>query len=184
MLKVESLALSGLKLLTLKAHLDERGFFVERYNQENFAALGLAFPFVQDNFSTSKPGVIRGLHYQFQPAQGKLVGVTRGKILDVAVDLRPGSSTYKKFVSVELDGQNPQLLWIPAGFAHGFCVLGNEPADVLYKVDANYNAVGENGIIWNDPEIGIPWPVTSPIISKKDQTLQTFAEYDRNPAFR
>ncbi len=163
--------LPGLKLVQLAVHGDERGFFVERYQAERFSQSGIPVTFVQDNHSRSAPGVLRGLHFQTQPAQGKLVGCVRGSIWDVAVDIRRGSPTYGRHYSVELTDMNGKLLWIPAGFAHGFCVLGEEPADVLYKVDAFYNPQSEVGVRWDDPDLKVPWPVTLPTVSARDAQL-------------
>jgi dTDP-4-dehydrorhamnose 3,5-epimerase len=168
--------LPDLLLIQLDVHGDERGFFVERYHEEKLAALGLRERFVQDNHSRSAPGVVRGLHWQTAPPMGKLVGVTRGRIWDVAVDVRPGSPTRGKHFAVELSDLGGQLLWIPPGFAHGFCVLGSEPADLLYKCTALYNPQGEHGIRWDDPDLKIPWPVSSPTLSARDRALPSFAE--------
>jgi dTDP-4-dehydrorhamnose 3,5-epimerase len=180
---VKSLSLSGLKLIELKIFQDDRGFFTERYQRDRFKEVGLPETFIQDNHSRSKPGVIRGLHYQNHPAQGKLVGVIRGKILDVVVDIRKDSETFGKWESVELSDENGLLLWIPGGFAHGFCVLGNEPADVMYKVDNPYSPKTEGGISYSDPELAIKWPVPHPIVSLKDHELQSFASYSKAPVF-
>ncbi|HXG68719.1 MAG TPA: dTDP-4-dehydrorhamnose 3,5-epimerase [Blastocatellia bacterium] len=180
-MKVTTLELNGLLLIELAVHRDGRGFFVERFHQERFAGRGLPSAFVQDNHSRSGPGVLRGLHYQHSPGQGKLVGVTRGRIWDVAVDLRPHSLTYGRHLGLELNDADGRLLWIPGGFAHGFCVLGDEPADVLYKVDAYYDAAKEGGIFWADADLAIPWPVKDPVVSAKDQRLPAFAEYRANP---
>ncbi len=174
---VTPLELSGLLLIELKIFRDERGFFVERFQQERFRERGLPSEFHQDNHSRSAPGVLRGLHYQQNPAQGKLVGVIRGWIQDIAVDLRHDSPTFGKHLSIELSDDNGRLLWIPPGFAHGFCVLGDEPADVIYKVDAPYNAAGEGGIHWADPELQIAWQVSSPLVSTRDEVLPGFASY-------
>ena len=179
----KELSLAGLKLIELKIFGDERGFFTERYQLERFAGYGLPTSFIQDNHSRSKPGVIRGLHYQHSPAQGKLVGVIRGRILDVAVDLRKDSPTYGKHEAVELSDENGRLLWIPPGFAHGFCVLGDEPADVMYKVDGAYAPKTEGGLHYADPTLKINWPIKNPIVSGKDQVLQSFADYQKNPVF-
>ena len=179
-MRIAEFNLEGLRLITLDIHGDERGFFIERFNQDRFRQAGLPYEFVQDNHSRSGAGVIRGLHYQHTPAQGKLVGVVRGRILDVVLDIRTGSPTYGQTASVELSELNGQLLWIPRGFAHGFCVLDG-PADLLYKVDAPYNPAGEGGILWNDPELAISWPVEQPIISERDQHSPTFEEYGRSP---
>ena len=180
-MKITDLPLQGLKLIELQIFRDNRGFFVERFNLKKFEDLALPTDFVQDNHSYSIPGVIRGIHYQTGPAQSKLVGALRGKIWDVAIDLRPNSPTFGKHHSVELSGDNGKLLWIPAGFGHGFCVIGDEPADVMYKVDNLYSPTGDGGIRWNDPELNIPWPVKNAIVSDKDQKLQSFAEYRANP---
>lgn len=180
-MEISTLELPGLALVQLKLHGDARGFFVERFREDAFAKAGLPNYFVQDNHSRSAPGVLRGLHYQVSPAQGKLVGVVRGRIWDVAVDIRPNSPTFGKHFGVELSDMNGRLLWIPAGFAHGFCVLGSEPADVFYKVDGLYNAATEGGIAWNDPDLAISWPLESPAVSARDQSLASFAEYRKNP---
>jgi dTDP-4-dehydrorhamnose 3,5-epimerase len=171
---VTALSLSGLRLIQLPVWHDERGFFMQRFHAADFATQGLPAAFVQDNHSRSCPRVLRGLHYQDDPPQGKLVGVTRGRIWDVAVDIRPGSATFGQSFALELNDTDGRLLWIPAGFAHGFCVLGNEPADVLYKVDAAYNAKGEKGILWRDPDLAIEWPIADPIISDRDAALHGF----------
>lgn len=180
-MNVRGLGIDGLLLVELVVHGDARGFFVERFQVERFRDAGLPIQYVQDNHSRSAPGVLRGLHFQHTPAQGKLVGVLRGRIWDVAVDIRPDSLTFGQSVGVELSDMNGKLLWIPPGFAHGFCVLGDEPADVLYKVDALYNPKGEAGIAWNDPELAVPWPISEPLVSARDTQLQSFAEYRANP---
>lgn len=173
--------LEGLKIVQLKVFGDSRGFFVERFNHDSFQQAGLPTHFVQDNHSRSAPGILRGLHYQHTPAQGKLVGAIRGRILDVAVDIRPNSPTFGQYEAVELSDDNGKLLWMPAGFAHGFCVLGNEPADVLYKVTGLYNQAGEGGIRFDDPAIGIKWPLSNPTISERDTNLQSWQDYCANP---
>src|ERR1043166_701835 len=171
-MKIVSLDLmQGLLLIELAVHRDARGFFVERLHSDRLQELGLPPHFVQENHSRSLPGVLRGLHYQQAPAQGKLVGVTRGRIWDVVVDLRAASPTYGKHSSLELSDENGRMLWIPPGFAHGFCVLGQEAADVVYSVDAPYNPSGEGGITWDDPDLAIAWPIKEPIVSHKDQWL-------------
>ncbi|MFN0073318.1 MAG: dTDP-4-dehydrorhamnose 3,5-epimerase [Chloroflexota bacterium] len=175
-MKITPLEIDGLLLVELDIHGDARGFFVERFHTELFRP-SIPSSFVQDNHSRSAPGVLRGLHFQYRPAQGKLVGVVRGSIWDVAVDIRPSSPTFGRNVGVELSDMNARLLWIPYGFAHGFCVLGNEPADVLYKVDATYDPTGEGGIRWDDPQLAVPWPVQSPVVSTRDQQLPSFADY-------
>lgn len=172
--------LEGLLLIELKVHGDSRGFFVERFSSEKFGELGLPTQFLQDNHSRSAPGVLRGLHYQHGPAQGKLVGVTRGRVWDVAVDIRPDSPTFGEYYGVELSDTNGLLFWIPPGFAHGFCVLGDEPVDMLYKVTAPYNPAGEGGIRYDDPDVGIHWPIDNPTISARDTGLVSLKEYRKN----
>lgn len=176
-MKVTPLALPGALLIELNLYGDARGFFVERFNAQEFHRLGLPTTFQQDNHSRSAPGVIRGLHYQFSPPQGKLVGVIHGKVLDVLVDLRRNSPSYGKYCTVELTDLNAQLVWIPAGFAHGFCVLGAEPADLFYKVDQLYNPQGEGGIHWADPDLAIQWPNANSTVSARDNCLPSFAAY-------
>ncbi|MCD6454981.1 MAG: dTDP-4-dehydrorhamnose 3,5-epimerase [Candidatus Aminicenantes bacterium] len=150
---------------------DQRGFFLESYNLKEFEAFGINVNFVQDNHSRSKKGVIRGLHFQKgKMAQAKLVRVVKGEIFDVAVDIRKGSSYYGKWVAVTLSENNKRMLFIPEGFAHGFCVLSEE-ADVLYKASNFYSPEHEGGIRWDDPDLAIPWPVDNPIVSLKDRNL-------------
>ena len=165
------LDLAGLLLIALPIWRDERGFFVERFQLDRLGALNIPTTFVQDNQSRSMPGVLRGLHFQHGPFQGKLVGVTRGRIWDVAVDIRPDSPTFGCSAGIELNDENGLLLWIPGGFAHGFCVLGDEPADVLYKADTPYTPVREGGIFWGDEQLAIRWPVNRPIVSPRDAAL-------------
>lgn len=167
--------MQGLVLIEVAVHRDARGFFIERLHADRLAELGLPAHFVQENHSRSLPGVLRGLHFQHTPAQGKLIGVTRGRIWDVVVDLRPHSATFGRYSTTELSDENGRLLWVPPGFAHGFCVLGTEAADVVYSVDAPYNPAGEGGICWNDPDLAIPWPVREPMVSSRDQWLSRFA---------
>ena len=180
---VKDLSLGGAKLIQLKIFPDDRGFFVERYQQDRMAGMGLPKQFIQDNHSRSKPGVIRGLHYQHSPGQGKLVGALRGKIWDVIVDIRKDSPTYGKWEGFELSDENGLLLWVPAGFAHGFCVLGNESADVIYKVDAPYSPGNEGGLHYADPDLKISWPIQNPVVSSKDLVLGYFSDYQKNPVF-
>lgn len=179
--QVTPLPFAGLLLIENAIHGDARGFFTERFHLERFFEHGVTTTFVQDNHSRSSPRVLRGLHYQVAPAQGKLLGVVRGRVWDVVVDIRPGSQTFGGHAAVELSDMNGRLLWVPAGFAHGFCVLGDEPADLLYKVNAPYEPKTEGGIHWNDPQLGIQWPITSPAVSARDAGLSSFAEYAANP---
>ena len=176
-IKVTPLGLDGVLLVELKIWGDERGFFVERFQLTAFEALGLPTTFVQDNHSRSMPGVLRGLHYQNAPPQGKLVGVVRGRIWDVVVDIRPESPTFGQYVGTELSDMNGRLLWIPSRLAHGFCVLGDEPADVVYKSDASYNPATEAGVYWGDADLSIPWPIEKPVVSERDQRLPSFAQF-------
>ena len=163
-------ALPDVLLITPHVHHDERGFFLERWNERAFAALGLP-AFVQDNHSRSRRDTLRGLHFQAPPhAQGKLVSAVRGRVFDVAVDLRSSSPTYGRWAGVTLDGDEPRWLWLPSGFAHGFLVLSDQ-ADVLYKVSAGYAPQAEGGITWDDPDLGIAWPLeagATPTLSAKD----------------
>jgi dTDP-4-dehydrorhamnose 3,5-epimerase len=159
---------------------DARGFFAETYKHSEFAAHGIAATFVQDNWSHSARGVLRGLHYQKQPqSQGKLVMTVRGSIFDVAVDIRQGSPAYGKWVAEVLSADNLRMLYVPEGFAHGFCVLSEE-ADVLYKVTAEYALELDRGIIWNDPQIGIEWPTQEPLLSEKDAALPLLRDADND----
>lgn len=173
--------LVGLKRVRLEKFVDARGFFLERINAHAFELEGLPSQFVQENHSRSLPGVIRGLHFQWSPAQSKLVGVVRGRIWDVALDIRPWSMTYGRYYAAELSDENAELLWIPAGFAHGFCVLGDEAADVLYHTDAPYEPACEGGIRFDDPELAIAWPVSSPVVSERDRRLPSWLEYRQHP---
>lgn len=159
---------------------DHRGFFMESYNKNKFEALGLQFDLIQDNHSLStQVGVIRGLHFQNHPkAQTKIVRVLTGAIYDVVVDLRKGSPTFGEWVGVELSEANKLQLVVPKGFAHGFCTL--EPnTQVLYKVDEYYSQEHDSGILWNDPDLGIDWPTTEPILSDKDRKQPSFKDYVR-----
>ena len=170
-------------LITPRIWQDSRGFFLESFNMERFAIAGLPTQFVQDNHSRSKANVLRGLHYQLDKPQGKLVSVIRGKIFDVAVDIRRGSPTFGKSVAVLLDDVKRQCLWIPPGFAHGFCAL-SEDVDVLYKCTNYYDPHSEKGILWDDPLLGIHWPVHSPVLSEKDSKYRPLsADREDLPAY-
>ena len=159
---------------------DERGFFMETYKMADFVAAGIKKDFVQDSHSRSAKRVLRGLHYQTPPfAQGKLVRVVRGEIFDVAVDIRKGSPTYGKWVGVLLSEENKDMLYVPEGFAHGFCIL-SEIAEVSYKNTNVYSPQFEAGIIWNDKDLNIKWPVKEPILSEKDRKWPTLREVDIN----
>lgn len=152
------LSIPEVVLVEPKVFADDRGFFLESWQQERFAANGIPGPFQQDNHSCSKRGVVRGLHFQLEPfPQGKLVRVVRGAIFDVAVDIREGSPTFGRWVGERLDEENKRMLWVPPGFAHGFCALADE-THVLYKATGLYSAPHDRGLAWDDPEIGIAWP--------------------------
>lgn len=166
-MKIESTKLAGVLLITPDVFGDERGFFMETYNEQKAIAGGLTEKFVQDNHSRSAKGVLRGLHYQYPQWQGKLVRAIQGEIYDVAVDIREGSETFGEWVGVYLSSENKQQLYVPAGFAHGFCVT-SEFADVAYKCTSLYEPKQDAGVLWNDPDIGIDWPVDSPVLSEKD----------------
>jgi dTDP-4-dehydrorhamnose 3,5-epimerase len=167
-------------LVEAKAFSDERGFFLESFKESIFASNGINTRFVQDNFSHSIKGVLRGIHYQKNPkAQAKLVTTLRGEIFDVAVDIRKGSPTYGKWIGEILSEDNHKLLYIPEGFAHGFCVISEE-ADVLYKVTQEYSPEDEMGIMWNDSEINIKWPIDKPILHEKDSNLPSLKNTDND----
>jgi dTDP-4-dehydrorhamnose 3,5-epimerase len=178
-MEVRPTQIPDVKLLVLRKHGDSRGFFSETYNRRDFAALGIGLEFVQDNQALSAPaGTVRGLHYQLAPAaQAKLVRVTRGRIFDVAVDIRRGSPSFGKFASSELSAEEWNQLYVPAGFAHGYCTLTAD-TEVIYKVSDYYNPVHERAIRWNDPAIGIPWPVgeATAIISDRDRRSPLLAQ--------
>lgn len=176
----EPLEISDVVVVHPTRHRDQRGFFQESYRASAFAEAGIDAVFVQDNVARSNRGVLRGLHYQLPPAaQGKLVGVASGRIFDVAVDLRVGARSYGSWVGRTLDAEEGALLWIPPGFAHGYVVL-SDAADVAYKVTAEYAAALDRGVLWNDPAIGIDWPVHDPIVSPKDRVQPPLAQAE-NP---
>ncbi len=157
-------------------HRDPRGHFAELYRRSVYATAGIDVRFVQDNLARSGAGVLRGLHYQRPPrAQGKLVQVTRGRVFDVAVDLREGSATQGTWVAQELSADQGDLLWIPPGFAHGYVVLGSG-ADVAYRVTEEYDPELDAGVRWNDPDLAIPWPIVDPIVSERDRALPLLAD--------
>ncbi|MCS7312230.1 MAG: dTDP-4-dehydrorhamnose 3,5-epimerase [Acidobacteria bacterium] len=165
------LELLGLMLIETQVFEDPRGFFMELYKASEFSAFGLPSVFVQENYSHSVFRVLRGLHYQKRPkAQGKLVRVLRGEVFDVCVDIRRGSPTYGRWTGLVLSDRNRYALYVPPGFAHGFCVLSDE-AGVIYKTTAEYDPTLEGGIRWNDPDLGIQWPISDPIVSEKDARL-------------
>jgi dTDP-4-dehydrorhamnose 3,5-epimerase len=159
--------LSGVLIFEPKVFGDSRGFFMETWNKQRYEAAGLTENFVQDNLSYSSYGVLRGLHFQNPNAQGKLVYVIQGEVFDVAVDIRVGSPTFGQWAGVTLSGENKRQFYVPEGFAHGFCVT-SETALFAYKCTDTYNPSAEGGVLWNDPDIGIEWPIDLPILSEKD----------------
>jgi dTDP-4-dehydrorhamnose 3,5-epimerase len=167
-MKAIEASIPGVLVLEPKVFRDDRGFFFESYNERDFSKLGIEAHFVQDNHSRSSRHVLRGIHYQIDQPQGKLVRVVKGSVFDVAVDLRRHSPTFGKWASVELSAENQRVFWIPPGFGHGFLVL-SDTADFLYKASDYYMPKAERCILWNDPEIGIEWPSDGePILSPKD----------------
>jgi dTDP-4-dehydrorhamnose 3,5-epimerase len=174
-------AIADVWIILPKVHSDDRGFFLESYRRDALQAMGILSEFVQDNHSRSKQGVLRGLHYQIRRPQGKLVRAAAGEIFDVAVDLRKSSPTFGRWVGETLSARNARQLWIPPGFAHGFYVL-SEWADVVYKTTDYYCAEGDRTLRWDDPALGIRWPLLDgrpPILSEKDRNAKPLSEADR-----
>lgn len=186
-MQVETTAIADVKILYPRKFGDARGFFSEVWNARTYRELGIEAEFVQDNHAyNAESGVVRGLHYQLEPkAQGKLVRVTRGAVLDVAVDIRVGSPTFGQHVAVELSAENWRQLWLPPGFAHGYCTLMPD-TELLYKVTDFYSPEHDCGIFWNDPALGIKWPVSpeKAILSEKDKTLPLLKDQIRLFAFK
>ena len=180
-MKVVATALADVKLVEPRTFGDERGFFLESWNARDFAAAGLAATFVQDNHSGSRRGVLRGLHYQVQHAQGKLVRVAVGEVFDVVVDLRRNSPTFGRSLGMTLSAQNRKMLWVPPGFAHGFLTL-SEHAEFLYKTTDYWYPQHERTLLWNDPALGIEWPLdVAPKVAPKDATGTALAKADLYP---
>lgn len=167
--------LDGVVLLEPEVHGDSRGFMVETYRKDGWADLGIEVEFVQHNHSRSSKGTLRGLHFQTEPGQAKLVRCARGKIFDVAVDLRRASPTFGEWEGYELDDESHRQLFIPVGFGHGFAVLSEE-ADVAYLCSSTYDPATESGIAWDDTEVGVEWPVKDPLLSERDKQAPTLAE--------
>ncbi|WP_339846534.1 dTDP-4-dehydrorhamnose 3,5-epimerase [uncultured Halopseudomonas sp.] len=179
-MKVIETCLPSVLIIEPKVFGDHRGFFCETFQVERYAEVGIALPFVQDNHSRSARGVLRGLHFQRTRPQGKLVRVSRGSVYDVAVDVDPASPTCGRYVGIELNDENNKQLWVPPGYAHGFCVL-SDVADFQYKCTDYYFPDDEGGLLWNDPDVRIPWPIEAPQLSAKDQnnpTLQRLLHKD------
>src|SRR5262244_3254726 len=177
---IESIHLDEIKVIVPDVHGDERGFFVETFRTDQFAQLGLPTEFVQDNHSRSSRGVLRGLHFQWDPPMGKLMRVTYGSAFLVAVDVRKGSPTLGQWFGLQVSAENKKQVWAPVGFARGFCAL-SDFAEIQYKCTAIYNSKGESGIQWNDPDIGIEWPISDCILSEKDRNAQTLREWLASP---
>lgn len=174
-MRIQETTLKGVLLIKPDVFEDRRGFFLETYHQRKYAAAGIVGPFVQDNWSFSVRGTLRGLHYQRVHGQGKLVYVVSGGVFDVAVDIRHGSPTFGQWYGTELSAANKHQLYIPPGFAHGFCVV-SETASFVYKCTDFYRPGDEGGVLWNDPQIGIRWPIDEPLLSAKDQAYKPLAE--------
>lgn len=174
-MRVESTGLSGLKLIEPQLFSDERGFFLESFHAERYRKNGIRDTFIQDNHSRSRYGVLRGLHFQVKSPQAQIVTVVRGRVFDAVVDLRAGSPTFGRWFGIELSDKGPRQIYMSAGFAHGFCVL-SEFADLYYKTSKFYDHRDEGGVIWNDQEIGIPWPIKNPIISERDRAYPCLHE--------
>ncbi len=174
-LKLIDTAITDVLLIEPEVHSDSRGFFLEIFHHKKYADVGIDQTFIQDNYSHSEHGIIRGLHYQLHRPQGKLVFVMAGEILDVVVDIRRGSPTFGKWFGTHLSAKNKRQIYIPEGFAHGFCVL-SKSADVMYKCTDFYDPEDESGIIWSDETIAIDWPVKTPVLSDKDSRYQGLTE--------
>lgn len=179
-IKIESRHLNDVVVLVPEIFQDSRGFFMETFREDQFKALGLPSHFVQDNNSRSVKGVLRGLHFQWDPPMGKLMRVPLGSAFLVAVDIRKGSPTLGKWFGIEASAENRRQVWAPAGFARGFCVL-SDLAEIQYKCTGLYNPKGESGIRWDDPEIGVKWPTTNALLSEKDKKAQTLAQWLASP---
>ena len=175
-MQIEETTCKGLFLITPEVKGDSRGFFMEIYRRDAFAAHGIPTDFVQENHTRSTHGVLRGLHFQFDPLLSKLIRVIRGRAFTVAVDIRVDSPTLGQWVSAELSDENKQQVYTPAGFATGFCVTGEE-AEVEYHYSSLYNPAGESNIIWNDPRLAIPWPIQNPSLSQRDAQARTFEQW-------
>jgi dTDP-4-dehydrorhamnose 3,5-epimerase len=174
-MEIKELSIPDLLLIAPRLHRDARGFFIETYSEQRYQQAGIQCKFMQDNHSRSGHGTLRGMHFQTTPGQAKLVRVGLGKIFDVAVDMRPASPTFGQWAGVILDAESHHQLFVPVGFGHGFCVL-SEFAEVIYKVSTPYDGATESGFAYNDPQVGIDWPIAVPQLSARDADAQTFAE--------
>ncbi len=182
-MEIKELPLAGAKLILPKIFSDSRGFFLESYSEPRYHAAGIRERWVQDNHSRSVKGTLRGLHYQSAPGQAKLVRVTLGAIYDVLVDIRPESPTFGRSCGVQIDSEQHAQVYVPVGFAHGFCVL-SDVAEVQYKVSSPYDAATECAIRWNDPELNVDWPIRDPVLSQRDQVSESFADFKRRLGHR
>ncbi len=182
-MQVIETALEGVRIIEPRVFEDRRGFFFESYNERVYTESSITDRWVQDNHSRSTRGTLRGLHYQIAPGQAKLVRVVSGKVYDVAVDIRWGSPTFGQHVGVMLSAENRRQLYIPVGFAHGFCVV-SDSADFLYKVTSYYAPQDERGIRWDDPTLNIPWPIEQPLLSDRDLALPLLQDADRDYVWR
>lgn len=176
--RIEQTGLAGLMVIEPRRFGDERGFFLESYQKDRYRAAGIKDTFVQDNQSRSMQGVLRGLHFQIRRPQSQIVTVMRGQIFDAAVDLRQGSATFGRCFGAELSDEGPRQIYMAPGFAHGFCVL-SEFADLHYKVSRIYDHADEGGLLWNDPEIGIRWPIADPVLSERDKSYPRLRDLER-----
>jgi dTDP-4-dehydrorhamnose 3,5-epimerase len=178
-MRIVATELPGVVIVEPQVFGDARGFFLESWNRDRYSEAGLPATFVQDNVSLSARGVVRGLHYQHPRSQGKLISVLQGEVYDVAVDIRRGSPHFGRWVGVTLSSENKRQVFVPAGFAHGFCVT-SDTALFMYKCTELYAPEAERGIAWNDPQLNIPWPVQAPILSPKDEKYPRLREIDSN----
>jgi len=174
-MKVIETKLPGVLIIEPKVFGDARGFFKETFQAERYQEAGIEYEFVQDNHSRSQKGVLRGLHFQITKPQGKLVSCSQGAVFDVAVDVNPESATFGQYVGIELTEDNHHQFWVPPGYAHGFCVL-TDTADFQYKCTDYYDPSDEGGVIWNDPDVAIEWPINQPLLSDKDAKLPSLKE--------
>ena len=174
-MKVIETKLPGVLIIEPKVFGDARGFFKETFQSQRYREAGIEYDFVQDNHSRSQKGVLRGLHFQITKPQGKLVSCSQGAVFDVAVDINPASATFGQYAGIELTEDNHRQFWVPPGYAHGFCVL-TDAADFQYKCTDYYDPSDEGGLIWNDPDVAIEWPIDQPLLSEKDAKLASLKD--------
>ncbi|MCU0613600.1 MAG: dTDP-4-dehydrorhamnose 3,5-epimerase [Desulfobacterales bacterium] len=178
-MKINTTSIEGLLILEPDVFRDERGFFLETFHEQKYEELGIESNFVQDNLSLSSKGILRGLHFQYQKPQAKLVQVLLGEVYDVAVDIRQGSTTFGKYFGIMLSQDNLYQMFIPEGFAHGYCVV-SETALFAYKCSEFYSPAYEGGLLWSDPDIGIEWPISDPLLSQKDSRLPCLSAFPKD----